>query len=49
MLKPFEQTFQQDAFRSVRNVFHSGQYFNPVVFKVLTVHSHFKLITAEPV
>ena len=45
----FEQTFQQYAFGTVGNIFHGGQNFNPVVFQSFSVHSHFKLVTTEPV
>ena len=49
LVHAFEERLKQNAFRSVRNIFHRGKYFNTVVFQVFAVDSHLELVTGEPV
>ena len=44
LVHAFEQRFEQDAFRRVRDVFHSGHNFYAVVLQALSVYRHFILI-----
>lgn len=49
MLKPFKQTFEQDTFGRVGDVFHNGNELYTVVLQVLAVDRHLVLVTGEPV
>ena len=49
MLKPFQEAFQDDAFGSVGDVFHSGDDFHAVVFECFLMDRRFILVSGKPV
>ena len=49
LVHAFEQAFQQDPFRGIGNILHSGEYFDAVVFEVFAVDRHFILVAGETV
>lgn len=49
LVHAFEERLKQNAFRSVRNIFHRGKYFDAVVFQVLAVDSHLVFVSGESI
>ena len=49
MLKPFQETFENNAFRTFGDIFLYGNEPNSVYFQSVLVHSEFVFVSAEPI
>ena len=49
LVHAFEERLKQNAFRSVRNIFHRGKYFDAVVLQVFAMNRHLVLITGKSI
>ena len=49
LVHAFEQTLQEDAFRSFRDILHCGENLNAVVFEMFAVYRHLVLVAGKSV